>query len=77
MDCLINPLFGMFSFFQWFLQDMIPAKPAQKYVPRVYGFKVHESSLFYKNHEDGPQNQLSVDNASRQTRRSRDRNRRK
>jgi len=57
--------------------DMIPAKPAQTYVPRVYGFKVHESSLFYRNHEEGPENQLSIDNSSRQSRRSRDRNRRK
>lgn len=58
-------------------QDMIPAKPAQTYVPRVYGFKVNESSLFYKNHEEGPQNQQTVDGPSRQSRRSRDRNRRK
>ncbi|KAG7355564.1 casein kinase II regulatory subunit [Nitzschia inconspicua] len=57
--------------------DMIPPKPAQTYIPRVYGFKVHESSLFYTNHEDGPQSQLAVDGAPRQTRRSRDRNRKK
>merc|ERR1712137_616878 len=33
--------------------DMIPAKPSQTYVPRVYGFKVNQQSLFYKNHEEG------------------------
>jgi casein kinase II subunit beta len=59
------------------LQDMIPAKPLQSYVPRVYGFKVHESSLFYKNHEEGPQNQLTAEGSQRQRRRSRDRSRKK
>mmetsp|Transcript_26263 Transcript_26263/g.62429 ORF Transcript_26263/g.62429 Transcript_26263/m.62429 type:complete len:514 (-) Transcript_26263:207-1748(-) len=57
--------------------DMIPAKPSQTYVPRVYGFKVHESSLFYKNNEEGPQNQLEGVGSARQSRRSRDRGRRK
>jgi hypothetical protein len=37
------------------VQDMVPAKPAQHYVPRVYGFKIHQSSLYYRNHEQGPQ----------------------
>jgi len=32
--------------------DIVPPKPAQEYVPRVFGFKVHSSSLYYKNHED-------------------------
>jgi hypothetical protein len=55
------------------LQDMIPAKPTQTYVPRVYGFKVHESSLYYRNHEEGPQkNQIE----SARNRKSRQRNRR-
>jgi casein kinase II subunit beta len=59
-------------------QDMIPAKPGQTYVPRVYGFRVHESSLFYQNHEDGSQDQTpAADTSSRQSRRSRDRSRRK
>lgn len=35
--------------------DMIPAKPSQLYEPRVYGFKVHPSSLYYRNHEEPPQ----------------------
>uniref|UniRef100_A0A7S2UQR9 Casein kinase II subunit beta n=1 Tax=Attheya septentrionalis TaxID=420275 RepID=A0A7S2UQR9_9STRA len=34
--------------------EIIPAKPAQNYVPRVYGFKVHQSSLYYRNHEESP-----------------------
>jgi len=32
--------------------DMIPPKPAQNYVPRVFGFKVHQSSLYYRNHDE-------------------------
>mmetsp|Transcript_8339 Transcript_8339/g.20512 ORF Transcript_8339/g.20512 Transcript_8339/m.20512 type:complete len:391 (+) Transcript_8339:183-1355(+) len=47
--------------------DMIPQKPSQTYVPRVYGFKVNSSSLFYKNHEEGPQKK-SIDNSSRNSR---------
>jgi casein kinase II subunit beta len=35
-------------------QDMVPAKPTQNYVPRAYGFKIHPSSLYYRNHEEGP-----------------------
>ncbi len=31
---------------------MIPPKPNQKYQPRVYGFKIHHSSLYYRNHEE-------------------------
>ena len=36
-------------------QDMVPAKPTQSYVPRAYGFKIHSSSLYYRNHEEGTQ----------------------
>lgn len=32
--------------------DMIPPKPAQNYVPRVFGFKVHPTSLYYRNHDE-------------------------
>lgn len=32
--------------------DMIPVKPTQEYTPRVYGFKVNSSSLYYRNNED-------------------------
>lgn len=47
--------------------DMIPQKPSQTYVPRVYGFKVNSSSLFYKNHEEGPPKK-SIDSSSRNSR---------
>jgi len=32
--------------------DMIPSKPVQTYVPRVYGFRIHPSSLYFRNHDD-------------------------
>lgn len=35
--------------------DMVPAKPTQNYTPRVYGFKIHSSSLYYKRRDEGPQ----------------------
>jgi len=35
--------------------DIIPAKPSQNYIPRVYGFKINQSSVYYRNHEEGPQ----------------------
>jgi hypothetical protein len=28
-------------------------KPAQIYIPRVYGFKIHSSSLYHMHREDG------------------------
>jgi len=56
--------------------DMIPAKPTQTYSPRVYGFKVHSSSLYYKNREENPIQQ-QADTSQRQNRRSRHRHGRK
>lgn len=50
--------------------EMIPSKPTQNYIPRVYGFKVNEASLFYQNRDDGPQ-QGQIQNDPRQSRRSR------
>lgn len=38
--------------------DMIPPKPAQNYVPRVFGFKVHSSSLYYRNHDEAQKMEL-------------------
>lgn len=35
--------------------DMVPAKPTQNYIPRVYGFRIHTSSLYYKHRDEGPQ----------------------
>lgn len=49
---------------------MVPAKPTQTYVPRVYGFKVNEHSLYYLNREEDRQ-QRQVETSSRQSRRSR------
>ena len=50
------------------LQDIIPSKPTQTYVPRIYGFRVNEASAYYRNREDD-QNDSQL--ASRQSRRSR------
>lgn len=46
--------------------DMIPVKPHQHYLPRIYGFKVHQSSLYYRNHE---QPQITHQSESRSSRR--------
>ncbi|KAL7548816.1 hypothetical protein ACHAWF_012102 [Thalassiosira exigua] len=32
--------------------EMIPVRPSQQYVPRVYGFKINQMSLYFRNHED-------------------------
>jgi len=32
--------------------DMVPNKPTQQYQPRIYGFKINQSSLYYRNHEE-------------------------
>lgn len=32
-----------------FTKDIIPPKPVQQYIPRVYGFRIHSSSLYFKN----------------------------
>jgi hypothetical protein len=31
----------------------VPVKPTQEYTPRVYGFKINSSSLYYRNNEEG------------------------
>jgi len=52
--------------------DMIPSKPTQTYVPRVYGFRVNEASVFYANREDNHiQQQRQNEAVARQSRRSR------
>uniref|UniRef100_A0A7S2MKI4 Casein kinase II subunit beta n=1 Tax=Helicotheca tamesis TaxID=374047 RepID=A0A7S2MKI4_9STRA len=51
--------------------DMIPVKPTQHYVPRVYGFKIHQSSLYFRNHEEGPDHRS--EGGSRQSRKSKNR----
>jgi len=32
--------------------DVVPNKPTQQYQPRIYGFKINQSSLYYRNHEE-------------------------
>ncbi|CAB9497961.1 kinase II subunit beta [Seminavis robusta] len=49
--------------------DMVPAKPTQTYHPRVYGFKVNQASLYYRNREE-PQQQQQPDGSQRERRRS-------
>ena len=50
-------------------QDLIPIKPSQSYVPRIYGFRVNESSPYYLNREDD--GRIQSDTQSRSSRRSR------
>jgi len=38
---------------------MVPPKPTLSYVPRVYGFKINQSSLYYKNHNEAVQENQS------------------
>ena len=54
------------------MQDMVPTKPTQAYQPRVYGFRVNEQSLYYKNREDNANNtsQRTESSNPRQSRRS-------
>mmetsp|Transcript_40918 Transcript_40918/g.46490 ORF Transcript_40918/g.46490 Transcript_40918/m.46490 type:complete len:375 (+) Transcript_40918:123-1247(+) len=56
--------------------DMVPLKPNQTYVPRVYGFKIHSSSLYYKHHNEGPQ-QSQIEGNHRSSRKSKNRHSRK
>lgn len=51
-------------------QDLIPTKPTQAYVPRIYGFRVNEQSPYYRNREDDSRLQVG-DTQSRSGRRSR------
>jgi len=39
--------------------DMVPPKPTLSYIPRVYGFKINQSSLYYKNHNEAVQENQS------------------
>jgi hypothetical protein len=50
---------------------MVPAKPTQTYQPRVYGFRVNEQSLYYRNREDERNNSQKLETGSRTSRRSR------
>lgn len=46
--------------------EMIPVRPSQQYVPRVYGFKINQSSLYFRNHED--ESLVQSDNRNRRAR---------
>ena len=50
--------------------DLIPSKPLQQYRPRVYGFKIHQSSLYYTNHDLTPEAKGSRDRSTRERRRA-------
>ncbi|KAL9179210.1 hypothetical protein ACHAXT_008500 [Thalassiosira profunda] len=51
--------------------EMIPARPAQQYAPRVYGFRINRSSLYYRNQEEGHQHaQGQRDDENRRSRRA-------
>lgn len=66
------PFSLLFSF-----KDMVPAKPTQVYHPRVYGFKVNQLSLYYRNREEQPQQQQIESNVRDRRRSSRNRQSRK
>mmetsp|Transcript_24707 Transcript_24707/g.57580 ORF Transcript_24707/g.57580 Transcript_24707/m.57580 type:complete len:176 (-) Transcript_24707:83-610(-) len=52
--------------------DMVPTKPTQQYIPRVYGFKIHQSSLYYRNHDEG-HGLAQIESGHRNNRKSRHR----
>jgi len=39
--------------------DLIPNKPTQQYRPRVYGFKIHQTSLYHRNHDALPEDRAT------------------
>jgi casein kinase II subunit beta len=55
--------------------DMIPSKPTQQYIPRVYGFKVNKSSLYYKNNYDDNSDQRQIEARDRSSGSSKKKNR--
>ena len=40
--------------------DLIPNKPTQQYRPRVYGFKIHQTSLYHRNHDATPEERAAA-----------------
>jgi len=38
--------------------EIVPVKPSQQYIPRIYGFKIHQSSLYYRNREEENQRKM-------------------
>ena len=51
-------------------QEMIPVRPSQQYVPRVYGFKINQSSLYFRNNNEDDENRAGS-NSRRTSQRSR------
>ncbi|KAL7580811.1 hypothetical protein ACA910_001088 [Epithemia clementina (nom. ined.)] len=51
--------------------DMVPSRPSQTYVPRVYGFRINQQSSYYRNREVERAREQQGDAQSRQSRRSR------
>ena len=53
------------------IQDMVPSRPSQTYIPRVYGFRINQQSSYYRNREVERSRDQQGDSQSRQSRRSR------
>lgn len=69
-------LFQLITTITYFaVQDMIPSKPTQQYIPRVYGFKVNKSSLYYKNNYDDSSDQRQIEARDRSSGSSKKKNR--
>ncbi|CAM9246664.1 unnamed protein product [Choristocarpus tenellus] len=45
--------------------DLIPARQSQTYVSRIYGFKIHSSSVYHKNNKEGGGNSDGTARTSR------------
>lgn len=48
--------------------DMVPNKPTQQYQPRIYGFKINQGSLYYRNHEEASTSRQSSSGRERSSR---------
>lgn len=49
--------------------DIIPQQPTHSYAPRVYGFKINESSPYYQRREERREEQLQVKEPKQRSRR--------
>lgn len=49
---------------------MVPQKPTQIYQPRVYGFRVNEQSLYYRNRDDEKNSSQRLETSLRSNRRT-------
>ena len=45
--------------------EMIPVKPSQQYIPRVFGFKIHQSSVYFRNNNEDEQQLATYQNDHR------------